>query len=127
MFIAGIDEAGYGPLLGPFTAGWSLFRVPSTDTNLWEVTSDCVAQKPGRKDRRLRIDDSKRVNTGPHGRTRLERAVAPSSVWSQNSASIFALGSKRPPLETGVGSAWRPGLVHCLALPALLPMWSALI
>ena len=76
MFIAGIDEAGYGPLLGPFTAGWSLFRVPSTDTNLWEVTSDCVAQKPGRKDRRLRIDDSKRVNTGPHGRTRLERAVA---------------------------------------------------
>ncbi|MDP6849674.1 MAG: hypothetical protein QGH51_06040 [Planctomycetota bacterium] len=75
MFIAGIDEAGYGPLLGPFTAGWSLFRIPDTKTNLWEVTSDCVAQKPGRKDRRLRIDDSKRVNTGPHGRERLERAV----------------------------------------------------
>ena len=76
MFLAGIDEAGYGPLLGPFTAGWSLFRVPDAQLNLWEVTAKSCHPKPPRKDRRLMINDSKKVNAGPRGRDKLERAVA---------------------------------------------------
>ncbi|MBC8328020.1 MAG: hypothetical protein H8E31_04660 [Planctomycetes bacterium] len=79
MFLAGIDEAGYGPLLGPMVVGWSLFRVPEADTDLWPVTAHSASPKPARRprqERRVWVDDSKKVHAGPHGRARLERSVA---------------------------------------------------
>jgi len=75
VFLAGVDEAGYGPLLGPLTVGFACFRVPSPGTDLWEVLRETAARRPGRRDRRLRVDDSKRVNQGPRGRERMERTV----------------------------------------------------
>ena len=75
-FLAGIDEAGYGPFVGPLSVGWSLFRVPDPGTDLWKTLKGPVARKPNRKDPRLRVDDSKKVHSGPLGRQRLERAVA---------------------------------------------------
>lgn len=76
VFLAGIDEAGYGPLLGPFVVGYSLFRVPQADADLWQCLHEVATRAPHRKDRRLRVDDSKRVHSGPQGRPRLERSVA---------------------------------------------------
>ena len=76
MFLAGVDEAGYGPLLGPLCVGYSLFRVPRPEIDLWEITEKSAVRKAPRQDRRLRVDDSKRVNSGRLGRPRMERSVA---------------------------------------------------
>jgi hypothetical protein len=76
VFLAGIDEAGYGPFVGPFVVGFSLFRVPSLETDLWPILEKAAVRKPSRKDHRLKVDDSKKVHSGPLGRGRLERSVA---------------------------------------------------
>jgi len=75
-FLAGVDEAGYGPLLGPFVVGYSLFRVPDPEADLWRLLPRTTVRNAGRGDARLRVDDSKKVNRGPLGRRRLERSVA---------------------------------------------------
>jgi len=77
VFLAGIDEAGYGPFVGPLTMGYSLLRVPQIEVDLWTTLSTSTARKPERKDlRRLWLDDSKKVHQGTLGRGRLERTVA---------------------------------------------------
>ena len=76
VFLAGIDEAGYGPFVGPLVLGVSLFRVPSTDLDLWPALARSCAKKPPRGDRRMWLDDSKRVKSGPRGAERLQRTVA---------------------------------------------------
>ncbi len=77
VFLAGIDEAGYGPFVGPLTMGFSVMRVPQLELDLWDVLSTSTARKPERKDlRRLWLDDSKKVHQGTKGRGRLERTVA---------------------------------------------------
>jgi ribonuclease HII len=78
VFLAGIDEAGYGPFVGPFVVGYSLFRVPHPKIDLWQHLEKVAAKKPLRKkeDRRLWVNDSKKVHSGPRGRKRLERTVA---------------------------------------------------
>lgn len=76
-FLAGIDEAGYGPFVGPFVVGFAAFRVPQLETDLWPVLERTCVPKPERKDlRRLWLNDSKKVHQGPHGRKRLARTVA---------------------------------------------------
>ena len=84
LVIAGIDEAGYGPLLGPMCVGMSVFRIepwregdPAPD--LWKLLAPQVARKPG-KSGALAIDDSKKLKLSNdsatlHPLTHLERAV----------------------------------------------------
>ena len=59
--LAGIDEAGFGPLMGPLVVSSSAFLVPETllKANLWQVLKKSVAE--GRKHfaGRLVIADSK--------------------------------------------------------------------
>ncbi|MDP6963028.1 MAG: hypothetical protein QGF46_02565 [Planctomycetota bacterium] len=77
VFLAGIDEAGYGPFVGPLINGYAMFRVPDFNTDLWQVLDDSCAKKPARTDQqRLWVNDSKKVHQGPRGRQRLERTVA---------------------------------------------------
>lgn len=72
--VAGLDEAGLGPLLGPLTIGLSAFRVPRADLDLWDEL-DC-AREPRPGEHRLSVADSKvlftRTSTGAR---RLERTV----------------------------------------------------
>jgi len=79
-FLAGVDEAGYGPFVGPLAIGYSLFRLGDPQADLWRLLEPAAARKarrkPGAAERRLWLDDSKLVNQGPHGRARLERSVA---------------------------------------------------
>ena len=97
VFLAGIDEAGYGPFVGPFTVGFSLFRVPNLEVDLWQVLDKAATRKPSRKDRRLRVDDSKKVHSGPLGRGRLERSVAAFRELQNPGAMDFQSWAKSAP------------------------------
>ncbi len=52
LIYAGIDEAGYGPMLGPLCAAAAVFVVENHDTthdgapNLWEILDDAVCRRP---------------------------------------------------------------------------------
>lgn len=74
---AGIDEAGYGPLLGPLVAAGTVFSVRGTPREgaLWPLLSDAVSRRFKAADGRLVIDDSKRVYNRKRGIRPLEEGV----------------------------------------------------
>lgn len=74
MFVyAGIDEAGYGPLLGPLTVARAVIAIPKLDAaeglahppELWQRLSRAVCRDIKASDRRGRIpvNDSKKLRT----------------------------------------------------------------
>ncbi|MEE2681643.1 MAG: hypothetical protein VX641_04650 [Planctomycetota bacterium] len=73
LIYAGIDEAGYGPMLGPLCIGASCFVLEEQDPadgppDLWELLSDAVCLKPSDKKRRLAINDSKQLKSSSKGK-----------------------------------------------------------
>ena len=83
MIIAGIDEAGYGPLLGPLVVSATAFELDGLplpiDTEdipcLWRLLRAAVAKKAPAKKGRLLIADSKVVRALVDGNKLLERGV----------------------------------------------------
>jgi hypothetical protein len=74
-WVVGIDEAGYGPNLGPLVQAAVAARLPADDPAGF-ATHAAHLRRAGRGDGRLVVDDSKRVNVGPHGFAKLERGLA---------------------------------------------------
>ncbi|MGB7296524.1 MAG: hypothetical protein WBC70_13125 [Candidatus Aminicenantales bacterium] len=81
MFVyAGIDEAGYGPLIGPLVIARSVFVLdrqnPTLEPpSLWSLLSSVVCQKYSDKKGRLAINDSKTLYAPARSLERLERGV----------------------------------------------------
>lgn len=80
MILAGIDEAGYGPLLGPLVVGCCAFEVEGVDATgplpcLWKRLGARVSRKRSRTGRKLHINDSKQVYSPATGLLELERGV----------------------------------------------------
>jgi hypothetical protein len=97
LTIVGIDEAGYGPLLGPLCVAAAALRLEDgadagASPDLWKVLRAGVTREPGCPRGRIAVDDSKKLKlpgggktgsptgnkTGPgarHPLTHLERAV----------------------------------------------------
>jgi ribonuclease HIII len=85
LIYAGIDEAGYGPMIGPLCVACSVFRVDDHDPDasgacdLWKRLKKAVCKKRTDKKRRIAIDDSKKIklpNDGAiHPLRFLERGV----------------------------------------------------
>ncbi|HVT79516.1 MAG TPA: hypothetical protein VHM90_02575 [Phycisphaerae bacterium] len=83
MIIAGIDEAGYGPLLGPLVVSATAIEVadlplaaePEAVPCLWRLLKGAVAKKSPVRKGRLLIADSKLVHNLTDGDRLLERGV----------------------------------------------------
>ncbi len=77
ILMVGIDEAGYGPILGPLVvSAIALEATPqSADECLWKLLRRCVSKKPLVRGGRLPIVDSKKLYHRKEGLARLERTA----------------------------------------------------
>jgi len=63
-WVIGIDEAGYGPNLGPLAQAAVALKLPDADTAGWDILKPVVRRCGERNDTwRLLIDDSKKIYT----------------------------------------------------------------
>ena len=72
--LAGIDEAGFGPLLGPLVVSASLFEMPdgAEGESLWGLLAAAVGKKASKRHGRIAIADSKKLYGGLRGGGRLD-------------------------------------------------------
>jgi len=97
LLLAGIDEAGLGPLLGSLAIGYTLLEVPAAEPEPWKRLRGVVARNPGSKDR-LIVADSKLVfQRTARGAKRLESTVL--AFLAQKTAQSTAAGRVRGTLE----------------------------
>ncbi|MEA2707500.1 MAG: hypothetical protein QOF78_101 [Phycisphaerales bacterium] len=81
MILAGIDEAGYGPLLGPLVVGCCAFELVDADhldddlPCVWRRLKKHISKNRTKQAKKLHINDSKVVYAYDSGLKELERAV----------------------------------------------------
>jgi len=75
--LAGIDEAGFGPLLGPLVVSGVAFRVPDDLINrcLWRALKGSCTNRAQRGGRKLPVADSKVLYRSRDGLSHLERSA----------------------------------------------------
>jgi ribonuclease HII len=104
LTVIGVDEAGYGPRLGPLVLGASAFRLPADDTSLRDLLGPVAARRGP-----VPVDDSKKIYRAGAGAGTLERTVL----------SFRALaGGGEVPDRPGERPPWGP------APPFTLPVFS---
>ncbi len=126
---AGIDEAGYGPRLGPLVVAGAAFFLPRLPREgmLWQTLQDAVCRRARGRGGRLIINDSKKVYTPARGLKRLEEGVlaalrASSSEPSDSAGSLLrSLGTARyvadaPPWFASVSNLSLPVATNASAL-----------
>lgn len=79
-WMLGIDEAGYGPNLGPFVMSAVACQVTDADVDLWQRLA-AIVRRGGRADDRIHVDDSKVVYSSGKGLSGLERGVFAVFGW----------------------------------------------
>lgn len=106
-WVIGIDEAGYGPNLGPLVQTAVAARLPADDLAGWTTLKALIRQASEKADRRVLIDDSKVVNKGKSGFRKLEHGLAavlgPFSGTLEHWLNLHALDGVLLELQ---GEAW---------------------
>lgn len=77
VILTGIDEAGYGPLLGPLVVSAATLEMPDNllRADLWELLGRAVVKDKKHRKGRLLITDSKKAYTPSAGVAHLRRTV----------------------------------------------------
>lgn len=74
--IVGIDEAGYGPTLGPLVVTATIFDSPGVkECDLWELLNDIVSKKSSKNRESIVVNDSKKLYSRSKGFGVLEESV----------------------------------------------------
>jgi ribonuclease HII len=99
--VVGIDEAGYGPVLGPLVVSAVAFEVPvaimkelkrpADGPDLWKALRASIAAKPSRRKPRLAVADSKKLYSGCNS----ERGL----VLLERAAMVFLRQASAPPVS----------------------------
>jgi ribonuclease HII len=76
-WVIGIDEAGYGPNLGPLVQAAVAMHLPETDTAGWKTHREKVRRVDDENDGRRIVDDSKLVYCLKDGFALLEKGLQP--------------------------------------------------
>jgi hypothetical protein len=108
-WVVGIDEAGYGPNLGPLVQAAVALRLPAGDPAGWSALAPVVRRAHEKPDGRLLIDDSKKVYTRG-GLEALERGVWSIAAAEACSIRDFLWSCDPPPWgEDLCGEPWFDG------------------
>jgi len=80
LIYAGIDESGYGPLLGPLVISRSVFKIKGVESYpslpcLWKILHKAVCRKISDSEERIPVNDSKYLYNPSRGIHQLERSV----------------------------------------------------
>ncbi len=110
MIVAGVDEAGYGPTLGPLVVSVAAFRVAESvcragPVDLWKLLRAAVSRD--KDPSRIRVDDSKRVFQQRKGLRDLEEGLLPflaagGRALPRDFRALVAKLSRRRRLREGV-------------------------
>src|SRR2546423_14213054 len=103
MILAGLDEAGYGPLLGPLVVGCCAFRLEGEDADaalasaicddelkspcVWKRLRKLLSKNRLRSGRKLHVNDSKLVYNPSLGLKELERSILTIATCTEGGAS----------------------------------------
>ena len=107
-WVIGVDEAGYGPNLGPLVQAAVAVRLPDADPAGWATLRDHVrrAGDGANGDPRVLVDDSKKVHIGANPLVKLERGLA------------AVLGPPAGPFGDWLRTALLPGVIDDLTAEA---------
>jgi ribonuclease HII len=133
VVLAGIDEAGLGPLLGSLAIGYAILSAPAAEPDPWKRLRGCVSRSQRAKSR-LVVADSKLVfQRNAKGERRLETTVL--SFLAQKDGGAVERDSERflfgalAPAPVWRALPWRAHLprLPCAAEPDALELASALL
>ena len=142
-WIVGIDEAGYGPNLGPLVQAAVAFLLPDSDPSGWDSLQPWIRCAAEPKDHRLCLDDSKKIYHGVNRFRQLEEGVFTVLGWRPGSfgdllqrildpelqgllsQEYWYQGSEQLPLQSNLPRRqrwpdwWQPGTAAVNLVPAL--------